>query len=139
MDYQLASTIARAFASLIAMDMLGGYGYPAVALYMTETTLITIVAIHLVTETYKKDIARRSSEEERPTTEGQTVSGKAAQSTGRQTPIDIVRKPPKPSALEHRLDEVEPCVAPEHLVPDKEGRRPEGASLMFLQMWPTWS
>lgn len=78
MDYQLASAIARAFAPLIAMALLGGYGYPAVAFYMTGTTLITIVAIHLVTETYKKDIARRSSEEERPTTEGQTVSGKAA-------------------------------------------------------------
>jgi hypothetical protein len=54
---------------------LAGYGYPAVALYMIVMALITIVAVYLATETYQRDIARRRSDEERPATGGQAVSG----------------------------------------------------------------
>jgi hypothetical protein len=37
--------------------------------------LITIVAVYLATETYQRDIARKRSDEERPATGGQAVSG----------------------------------------------------------------
>ena len=75
LGYQLASAIAGGFAPLIATALLSGYGYPAVALYMIVMALITITAVYLATETYQRDIARRRSDEERPATGGQAVSG----------------------------------------------------------------
>ena len=76
MGYQLALIIARSFEPFILTALLGRYGYLTVALHMRVMALITIVAIHLTTETYKryiakKDIARRRSDEERPATGGQ--------------------------------------------------------------------
>ena len=96
MGYQLALIIARSFEPFILTALLGRYGYLTVALHMRVMALITIVAIHLTTETYKryiakKDIARRRSDEERPLPEA---------STGEQTPIGMVRELPKPSVLE---------------------------------------
>ena len=75
LGYQLASAIAGGFAPLIATALLSGYGYPAVALYMIVMALITITAVYLATETYQRDISRKRSDEERPATGGQAVSG----------------------------------------------------------------
>jgi hypothetical protein len=75
LGYQLASTIARGFEPLIATALLGRYNYPTVALHMRVMALLTIVAIHLVPETYQRYIARRRSDEERPATGGQGVNG----------------------------------------------------------------
>ena len=75
LGYQLASAVAGGFAPLIATALLAAYGYPAVALYMIVMALITIMAVYLATETYQRDIARRRSDEERPATGGQAVSG----------------------------------------------------------------
>jgi hypothetical protein len=42
---------------------------------MRVIALITIVAIHLASETYQRYIVRRRSGEERPATGGQVVNG----------------------------------------------------------------
>ena len=78
MGYQLASTIARSFKPPIATALFSEYGYPAVALHTTVVALITIVTVHLATEAYQRDTARRRNDEERPATGGQAVSGYAA-------------------------------------------------------------
>ena len=75
LGYQLASALAGGFAPVIAVALLSAYGYPAVALYMIVMALITIVAVYLATETYRKDITDEGHHEERPVAGGRTVHG----------------------------------------------------------------
>jgi MFS transporter, MHS family, shikimate and dehydroshikimate transport protein len=75
LGYQLASALAGGFAPVIAVALLSAYGYPAVALYMIVMALITIVAVYLATETYRKDIAGEGHHDERPVAGGRTVQG----------------------------------------------------------------
>jgi MHS family shikimate/dehydroshikimate transporter-like MFS transporter len=74
LGYQLASAIAGGFAPLIATALLSAYGYPAVALYMIAMALITITAVYLATETYRRDITGEGLDEER-VSGGQPVRG----------------------------------------------------------------
>ena len=65
LGYQLASVFAGGFAPLIAAALLGGFGYPAVAVYMAAMALITIVSTYLTTETFREDIhAEHAAERE---------------------------------------------------------------------------
>jgi metabolite-proton symporter len=75
LGYQLASALAGGFAPVIAVALLSAYGYPAVALYMIVMALITIVAVYLATETYRKDIAGERHHDERPVAGGRTMQG----------------------------------------------------------------
>ena len=75
LGYQLASALAGGFAPVISVALLSAYGYPAVALYMIVMALITIVAVYLATETYRKDIAGERHHDERPVAGGRTMQG----------------------------------------------------------------
>ena len=73
--YQLASVFAGGFAPLISVALLARFGYVAVALYMIAMAVVTVVAVYLATETYRRDLYREEVEGQAATGAGATISG----------------------------------------------------------------
>jgi metabolite-proton symporter len=70
LGYQLASVLAGGLSPLIAVALLGGYGYVAVAVYMAFMALITVISVLLASETFREDILGTQGEERRLVAEG---------------------------------------------------------------------
>jgi len=75
LGYQLASVFAGGLAPFIGVALLSRYGYTAVALYMIVMALVTIVAVYLATETYRRDLSGRDREDEQQVAGDGVVSG----------------------------------------------------------------
>ena len=73
--YQLASVFAGGLAPFISVALLDRFGYVSVALYMIAMALITVVAVYLATETYRRDLYRDEIEGAAATGAGATISG----------------------------------------------------------------
>lgn len=56
LGYQLASVFAGGLAPFISVALLARFGYAAVALYLIAMAVITVVAVYLATETYRRDL-----------------------------------------------------------------------------------
>ncbi len=54
---------------------LQGSGYPAVALYMIGMAVVTIVAVYLATETYKRNLSGGDQNEEQEVAGNRVVRG----------------------------------------------------------------
>src|SRR3712207_4320466 len=65
LGYQLASVLAGGLSPLIAVALLGSYGYVAVAAYMAFMALITVISVILASETFRDDIGETQAEERR--------------------------------------------------------------------------
>ncbi len=72
--YQLASVFAGGLAPFISVALLARFGYVAVALYMIGMAVITVVAVYLATETYRRDLYRDEVEGSAATGAGATIS-----------------------------------------------------------------
>src|ERR671913_586513 len=70
LGYQLASVLAGGLSPLIAVALLGGYGYVAVAVYMAFMALITVISVLLASETFREDIDEPQAAEQRLISEG---------------------------------------------------------------------
>jgi MFS transporter, MHS family, shikimate and dehydroshikimate transport protein len=70
LGYQLASVLAGGLSPLIAVALLGRYGYVAVAVYMAVMALITVVSVLLASETFQQDILETQEGERQLATEG---------------------------------------------------------------------
>ena len=75
LGYQLASVFAGGLAPFIGVALLSRYGYTAVALYMIVMALVTIVAVYLATETYRRDLSGRDRDDEQQVAGDGVVSG----------------------------------------------------------------
>jgi MHS family shikimate/dehydroshikimate transporter-like MFS transporter len=75
LGYQLASVFAGGLAPFIGVALLSRYGYTAVALYMIGMAIVTIVAVYLATETYRRDLSGRDREDEQQVAGDGVVSG----------------------------------------------------------------
>ena len=58
LGYQLASVLAGGLSPLIAVALLGAFGYEAVAIYLAVMASITIIAVLSARETYRDDITQ---------------------------------------------------------------------------------
>jgi len=56
LGYQLASVFAGGLAPFVSVALLARFGYAAVALYLISMAIITVVAVYLATETYRRDL-----------------------------------------------------------------------------------
>ena len=72
--YQLASAFAGGLAPFISVALLARFGYVSVALYMIAMAFITVVAVYLATETYRRDLYREEVEGSAATGAGATIS-----------------------------------------------------------------
>jgi nitrate reductase NapE component len=70
LGYQLASVLAGGLSPLIAVALLGRYGYVAVAVYMAIMALITVISVILASETFQQDILETQEGERQLATEG---------------------------------------------------------------------
>jgi MFS transporter, MHS family, shikimate and dehydroshikimate transport protein len=75
LGYQLASVFAGGLAPFIGVALLSRYGYTAVALYMIGMAIVTIVAVYLATETYRRDLSGRDRDDEQQVAGDGVVSG----------------------------------------------------------------
>ena len=75
LGYQLASVFAGGLAPFIGVALLSRYGYTAVALYMIGMAIVTIVAVYLATETYRRDLSGRDRVDEQQVAGDGVVSG----------------------------------------------------------------
>ena len=75
LGYQLASVFAGGLAPFIGVALLSRYGYTAVALYMIGMAIVTIVAVYLATETYRRDLSGVDRDEEQQVAGDGVVSG----------------------------------------------------------------
>jgi MFS transporter, MHS family, shikimate and dehydroshikimate transport protein len=71
--YQLASVFAGGLAPFISVALLARFGYVAVALYVVGMAVITVVAVYLATETYRRDLYREEVEGAAATGSGATI------------------------------------------------------------------
>ena len=72
--YQLASVFAGGLAPFISVALLARFGYVAVALYMIAMAVVTVIAVYLATETYRRDLYREEVEGQAATGAGATIS-----------------------------------------------------------------
>lgn len=72
--YQLASVFAGGLAPFISVALLARFGYVSVALYMIAMAVVTVIAVYLATETYRRDLYREEVEGAAATGAGATIS-----------------------------------------------------------------